>query len=90
MLMQVERYGEALPHLERSVAIARRVHGDEHWIVGAFRLSLGKTLTELGRLEEARVELTTSLSLIESGLGADHSRATDVRTALDILRKLEE
>lgn len=57
----------------------------EHWRVGRGRAAVGSSLKDLGRLDEARRELTQGIHALESSLGADHPETVDALALLQAI-----
>lgn len=66
------RDGEALAIFEQVVASARTRLAPDDWRFAAFLLSRGRTLIQLGRLEEARESLEPALAILEEKYGPEH------------------
>jgi len=76
------RAGEALPHLEEAMDIASRVLEPGHWRWPALRSTYGRTLTGVGRYDDAERELLASLRGFRATVGEDHWRVQAVCRSL--------
>lgn len=77
-LIDVAQIDEALPHLERSLAAARTVYGDDSLIAGRYAVRLGLVRMERGELESA-IELIDRGLAIESAFESGPSAAMSGR-----------
>lgn len=66
------RVDEAIALLRESVDAAAVQFGDPHWRLGSAWYSIGATLLEAGRIEDAVAPLRASASQYDASLGADH------------------
>lgn len=81
-LLNLERYDEALPLFEKSLALRQKSLGPEHRLVAESLLNLGELHRRTRRYQMAESLMTRSLALFEKALGPEH---TDVGTALNNL-----
>jgi len=68
---------EAVPLLGEAYGIARKVFQKDNWRPAESRLFLGAALSELGRMEEARVELEAAHREMSAVLPATHPRVAE-------------
>jgi eukaryotic-like serine/threonine-protein kinase len=71
-LTLVHRFDEARADVERALALAERLHGQDHPIAYAVWQSRSKLERELGQLDQARDSITRALELARAALGEDH------------------
>lgn len=77
----------AIPLLQRALAINRRLLGAQHPEVGATEQLLAAAMTSAGRAQEAVGPARDAVSILETKLGAGHPRTgTAVNTLADALR----
>ena len=81
------RLEDALPLLERSLAIGEKALGPEHPTVGTTLNHLGSLLKEMGRKQEALPLLERALPMYEQKLGVDHKKTIVCAENLAALRK---
>ncbi len=76
------RSAESINTLERAIAQARSVHGDEHRLVGTAYLNLGWAQYRSGQPEAAEANFRESLRICRKVLPADHP---DIATSINQL-----
>ncbi|MBK8096277.1 MAG: serine/threonine protein kinase [Planctomycetes bacterium] len=68
------RTAEAVQLAEAVVAAATRELPDPHWLRGVTRKELGACLRELGRFDDAKVELLAAVAMLEQTVGDGDAR----------------
>jgi len=88
LLVATNRAAEALPHMERSLAILTGKLPAKHWAIGGFRGNLGRCLAALGRFEQAEENLLTGYDEVRQALGDEHKETqTVLRKIVDMYEK---
>jgi hypothetical protein len=65
---------QALPMFREVLAGYRRVFGDEHWQVGVAHMHVGRSLTALGKYDDAEPELVKADRLLAAAQGSQTER----------------
>jgi eukaryotic-like serine/threonine-protein kinase len=82
MLRDLGRYEEARPKLEESLAMRRRLMGEDNSAVATARMHLATLDRLTGRLAAAESQYREALAIFESGLPAGHTRIAEARIGL--------
>jgi eukaryotic-like serine/threonine-protein kinase len=70
--MRMDDPAAALPDLERTLAVYRQVHPENHWRIAWSRNNLGECLTRLRRYDEALPHLNESYEILRDHFGMEH------------------
>ena len=78
--MATGRRAEALPYIERAVALWEGASGPEHLNLARPLLALAMVYVAGGRWGEAEAALTRALAIVENNAGSDHPLAGETLT----------
>ncbi len=84
LLVEEEEYAEALPLLERALAICRDTHRPGHWITLNVLFWLTESLTHLERYEEAEPYALEAWSLFEQSSYFEAAKAGGAEVLIDL------
>jgi tetratricopeptide (TPR) repeat protein len=59
----------AIAEYQRALALCRRAHGDDHWLVGWEHMLVGKAYAQAGDLQHAESNMLQGLAILEHALG---------------------
>lgn len=67
-------YAKALEILKKALDVWLKKVGPNHPVVGNLRVNCAELMRQLGRLQEAEVELEAALAVLQSTLGPEHAQ----------------
>ncbi len=67
-------YAKALEILKKALEVWQKKVGPNHPIVGNLRVNCAELMRQLGRLQEAEVELEAALAVLQTTLGPEHAQ----------------
>ena len=72
VLIMSDQPAEALPHIEKTIAVLTGVYGPDHFLLSPAYTDYGRTLSLLGDYDGAETAVRTSLRITTRRYGAEH------------------